>query len=89
MLINVRLVILLYGVNAFAASLAFANIVLYAGVYTPLKRVHPINTWYVSLLLLYYFIGDLVKKNLIINRLIKCFNRVGSIVGAVPPGMFP
>eukprot|EP00026_Physarum_polycephalum_P009074 Phypoly_transcript_09185.p1 GENE.Phypoly_transcript_09185~~Phypoly_transcript_09185.p1 ORF type:complete len:473 (+),score=62.22 Phypoly_transcript_09185:128-1420(+) len=37
--------ILLYGVNAFAASLAFANIFLYAGVYTPLKRVHPINTW--------------------------------------------
>jgi len=37
--------ILLYGVNAFAASLAFANIALYGGVYTPLKRVHPINTW--------------------------------------------
>jgi len=31
--------------NGFAAGLAFANIILYAGVYTPLKRIHFINTW--------------------------------------------
>ncbi|KAK9810964.1 hypothetical protein WJX73_001369 [Symbiochloris irregularis] len=31
--------------NALAASLGAANIALYAGVYTPLKMVHPINTW--------------------------------------------
>jgi heme o synthase len=36
---------LYYGVNPTTAALAAGNIVLYAGVYTPLKRIHPINTW--------------------------------------------
>jgi protoheme IX farnesyltransferase len=33
------------GVNTLAAGLAFSNIILYTLVYTPLKRVHAINTW--------------------------------------------
>lgn len=33
------------GVNPTVAFLGFANIVLYAGVYTPLKRVSAVNTW--------------------------------------------
>ncbi|KAJ6256867.1 Protoheme IX farnesyltransferase, mitochondrial [Drechslerella dactyloides] len=37
--------LLLYGTNATVAALGFANIVLYAGVYTPLKQKHVINTW--------------------------------------------
>ncbi|EPS42091.1 hypothetical protein H072_3972 [Dactylellina haptotyla CBS 200.50] len=36
---------LLYGTNPTVAGLGFANIVLYAGVYTPLKQRHVINTW--------------------------------------------
>ncbi len=36
---------LLLAVDNTAAALALANIVLYAGVYTPLKQMHPINTW--------------------------------------------
>ena len=28
-----------------AAGLASANLVLYAFVYTPLKQLHPVNTW--------------------------------------------
>ncbi|KFY81154.1 hypothetical protein V499_00088 [Pseudogymnoascus sp. VKM F-103] len=36
---------LYYGVNPTVASLAAFNIFLYAGVYTPLKRVSVINTW--------------------------------------------
>jgi hypothetical protein len=32
-------------VNPLAASLAFINIALYVGIYTPAKRIHPINTW--------------------------------------------
>lgn len=36
---------LYYGVNPTTATLAAGNIILYAGVYTPLKRIHPINTW--------------------------------------------
>lgn len=31
--------------NMMAASLAVSNLVLYAFVYTPLKQMHPINTW--------------------------------------------
>lgn len=31
--------------NPLAATLAFSNILLYTLVYTPMKRVHPINTW--------------------------------------------
>lgn len=37
--------ILYTGTNPTVAFLGAANIVLYAGVYTPLKRIHPINTW--------------------------------------------
>jgi heme o synthase len=33
------------GVNPTVAALGAANIVLYAGVYTPLKRVSAVNTW--------------------------------------------
>ncbi|KAF2667003.1 protoheme IX farnesyltransferase [Microthyrium microscopicum] len=36
---------LYFGVNPTTAFLAAANIGLYAFVYTPLKRIHPINTW--------------------------------------------
>lgn len=31
--------------NMVAAGLASANLVLYAFVYTPLKQLHPVNTW--------------------------------------------
>ncbi|KAI4370313.1 hypothetical protein MLD38_018676 [Melastoma candidum] len=31
--------------NAFAAGLAASNLMLYAFVYTPLKQIHPVNTW--------------------------------------------
>jgi protoheme IX farnesyltransferase len=36
---------LYYGVNPTTAFLGAANIFLYAGVYTPLKRMHVVNTW--------------------------------------------
>ena len=36
---------LYWGVNPTVAFLGAANIVLYAGVYTPLKRVSVVNTW--------------------------------------------
>jgi protoheme IX farnesyltransferase len=36
---------LYYGVNPTTAFLGLANIVLYAGCYTPLKRIHIVNTW--------------------------------------------
>jgi len=36
---------LYFGVNPTTAFLAASNIVLYAAIYTPLKRIHPINTW--------------------------------------------
>lgn len=36
---------LYYGVNPTTAFLGFSNIVLYAGCYTPFKRMHVINTW--------------------------------------------
>jgi protoheme IX farnesyltransferase len=32
-------------VDVLAGSLAFSNILLYTLVYTPLKQVHPLNTW--------------------------------------------
>lgn len=31
--------------NPLTAGLGVANIALYASIYTPLKRLHPINTW--------------------------------------------
>ncbi|KAF3437844.1 hypothetical protein FNV43_RR20600 [Rhamnella rubrinervis] len=31
--------------NVLAAGLAASNLVLYAFVYTPLKQIHPVNTW--------------------------------------------
>ncbi|TPX15365.1 uncharacterized protein E0L32_004642 [Thyridium curvatum] len=34
-----------FGVNPTVAFLGLANIVLYAGVYTPMKRLHWLNTW--------------------------------------------
>lgn len=37
--------LLLHETNPTAAALAAANILLYAGVYTPLKRISTINTW--------------------------------------------
>ncbi|GMI96150.1 cytochrome c oxidase 10 [Hibiscus trionum] len=38
-------VLLAYKANMLAASLAASNLVLYAFVYTPLKQIHPVNTW--------------------------------------------
>eukprot|EP01117_Protostelium_nocturnum_P001035 TRINITY_DN11359_c0_g1_i1.p1 TRINITY_DN11359_c0_g1~~TRINITY_DN11359_c0_g1_i1.p1 ORF type:complete len:406 (+),score=95.50 TRINITY_DN11359_c0_g1_i1:234-1451(+) len=37
--------LLAWGVNTLTSVLALGNIILYAGVYTPLKVIHPINTW--------------------------------------------
>lgn len=37
--------ILWYGVNPTTAMLGASNALLYACIYTPLKRIHPINTW--------------------------------------------
>jgi protoheme IX farnesyltransferase len=37
--------LLYYGVNPTVSGLAGANIFLYAGVYTPLKRISVLNTW--------------------------------------------
>ncbi|KAI9782545.1 MAG: Protoheme IX farnesyltransferase, mitochondrial [Peltula sp. TS41687] len=37
--------LLLYGVNSTVASLSALNILLYAGVYTPMKRISVVNTW--------------------------------------------
>ena len=31
--------------NGLAAGLAASNLILYAFVYTPLKQLHPVNTW--------------------------------------------
>jgi protoheme IX farnesyltransferase len=36
---------LYYGVNPTTAFLGLANIVLYAGIYTPMKRMSVLNTW--------------------------------------------
>ncbi|CAE7205076.1 hypothetical protein CFE70_008551 [Pyrenophora teres f. teres 0-1] len=36
---------LYYGVNPTTAFLGAANIFLYAGIYTPMKRMHILNTW--------------------------------------------
>ena len=36
---------LMLGVNSTSAYLGLANIILYSGIYTPLKRVHAVNTW--------------------------------------------
>lgn len=37
--------VLWYGVNPTTAVLGASNIALYAFAYTPLKRMHPVNTW--------------------------------------------
>ena len=37
--------VLWYGVNPTTSLLGVGNLVLYAFAYTPLKRVHPVNTW--------------------------------------------
>eukprot|EP00899_Mesostigma_viride_P021214 jgi/Mesvir1/29094/Mv18400-RA.1 len=37
--------VLSYKANNLAASLSAANIFLYAGIYTPLKQIHMVNTW--------------------------------------------
>lgn len=37
--------VLWYGVNPTAALLGAGNLALYAFAYTPLKRIHPVNTW--------------------------------------------
>lgn len=41
----VGVLMLLWQANALASGLALTNIFLYTLVYTPLKRIHPINTW--------------------------------------------
>ncbi|CAI4214518.1 unnamed protein product [Parascedosporium putredinis] len=38
---------LYFGVNPTVSFLGATNVVLYAGIYTPLKALHPINTWIV------------------------------------------
>ncbi|KXG40087.1 protoheme IX farnesyltransferase, mitochondrial [Sorghum bicolor] len=37
--------LLAWKANGLAAGLAASNLVLYAFVYTPLKQIHPVNTW--------------------------------------------
>lgn len=37
--------VLLLGVNPICSALGLANIILYAGIYTPLKRISVSNTW--------------------------------------------
>ncbi|KAF2210954.1 hypothetical protein CERZMDRAFT_30395, partial [Cercospora zeae-maydis SCOH1-5] len=37
--------LLWYGVNPTTSLLGAANIAIYAGAYTALKRIHPVNTW--------------------------------------------
>ncbi|XP_022722844.1 protoheme IX farnesyltransferase, mitochondrial-like isoform X1 [Durio zibethinus] len=37
--------LLAFKANMLAAGLAASNLVLYAFVYTPLKQIHPVNTW--------------------------------------------
>ncbi|XWS22420.1 hypothetical protein CRYUN_Cryun29cG0032400 [Craigia yunnanensis] len=37
--------LLAWKANMLAAGLAASNLVLYAFVYTPLKQIHPVNTW--------------------------------------------
>lgn len=37
--------VLWYGVNPTTAILGAGNLALYAFAYTPLKRIHPVNTW--------------------------------------------
>ncbi|XP_043695434.1 protoheme IX farnesyltransferase, mitochondrial [Telopea speciosissima] len=37
--------LLAYKTNALAAGLAASTLALYAFVYTPLKQIHPVNTW--------------------------------------------
>ncbi|XP_020085408.1 protoheme IX farnesyltransferase, mitochondrial [Ananas comosus] len=37
--------LLAWKANTLAAGLAACNLVLYAFVYTPLKQIHPVNTW--------------------------------------------
>ncbi|KMS98204.1 hypothetical protein BVRB_4g094680 [Beta vulgaris subsp. vulgaris] len=37
--------LLAYQANALAAGLAASNLLLYAFVYTPMKQLHPVNTW--------------------------------------------
>lgn len=37
--------LLAYQTNALAAGLAASNLLLYAFIYTPLKQIHPVNTW--------------------------------------------
>ena len=39
------LTLLYFGTNPTVSALSALNIFLYAGVYTPLKRISPINTW--------------------------------------------
>ena len=39
------LLLLGLGTNPTVAELSALNIILYAGVYTPMKRISPINTW--------------------------------------------
>uniref|UniRef100_A0ACD5YLP8 Uncharacterized protein n=1 Tax=Avena sativa TaxID=4498 RepID=A0ACD5YLP8_AVESA len=37
--------LLAFKANGLAAGLAASNLILYAFVYTPLKQIHPVNTW--------------------------------------------
>lgn len=37
--------LLAWQANALAAGLAASNLILYAFIYTPLKQIHPVNTW--------------------------------------------
>uniref|UniRef100_A0A0D9V1N8 Heme O synthase n=1 Tax=Leersia perrieri TaxID=77586 RepID=A0A0D9V1N8_9ORYZ len=37
--------LLAWKANGMAAGLAASNLILYAFVYTPLKQIHPVNTW--------------------------------------------
>jgi hypothetical protein len=79
---------LLLAVDNTAAALALANIVLYAGVYTPLKQMHPINTWVRashSSAYIHSFRVVVLTTPGLRARVRVCVVQVGSVVGAIPP----
>jgi protoheme IX farnesyltransferase len=77
---------LLMAVDNTAAALSLANIVLYAGVYTPLKQMHPINTW---VRVPHSDASIHPFRVVVLTTSCMCAYarvvQVGSVVGAIPP----